>query len=476
MDATSRTAALYYRLPVFAQNLALAAAAIPTRRTRFGPAFARRLDFLRASAAWDRDRIDEYRDRQVAALVKHAYEETAYYRRVMDERGLRPGDIRGVADLPKLPVLTKDAIRANFEGLVSSRVKRRRMLAVQTSGTTGAPLQILTTREALAFKWAVWWRHREWFGFQRGDLHANVITKPLVSPGRSRPPYWRWNHLESQAIIPMQQVVPAKVEAIIAFLDRTPFAFYAGYPSILHSLAVLASDRGLSLSNGPRMVFSGAEAVLDHQRRDLQRFSGAEIVEMYGFNEGAGNASSCPEGNLHEDFEFGHLECVDPVVDESGIATGAIAATGFSTAAFPLIRYDVGDVGRWMPAGYRCPCGRAGQVIAGIEGRWEDHIVTPDGHQARRLGEIFKEMPNLKQFQLYQDDPQRVTLRLVVRDSFSARDEETLRRRVGTWISTSLEIDFDYVDAIAPAASGKYQRIVSTLGGRHQRRDTRETT
>ena len=464
MDPTSRSAAFYYRLPAFAQNLAIAAAGIPKRRTRFGSEFDRRLEFLRDSATWDRVRINTYQDQQTAAIVERAYRETEYYRRIMDERGLRPSDIQGVADLPKLPLLTKGDIRENFEQLITAPAKRRRLLEVYTSGSTGAPLRILTDPEAIAFKWAVWWRHREWFGMGRGDLHANVMTKPLVSPRATRPPYWRWNRLENQAIIPMQQVVPGKVAAIAGFLEQHPFRFFSGYPSILHSLAVIALDLGLALDNGPAVIFTGAEAVLEQQRVDLHQFTGATVVEMYGFNEGAGNASSCAEGNLHEDFEFGHLECVDPVVDPSteNLSAGVVA-TGFSSTGFPIIRYDVGDIGNWRPDGFRCPCGRESRVLASIGGRWEDYIVTPDGHQARRLGELFKEMPNLKQFQMVQSSPEAVTLRLAVRDAYSQSDEDQLRRRVATWISDSLRVEFAYVDAIEPGPNGKYQRIVSNV-------------
>lgn len=76
MDPTSRSAALYYRLPVFAQNLAIMAAGIQRRRTRFGADFDKQLAFLRDSAGWERNRIEAYADSQVARLVKHAYDDT----------------------------------------------------------------------------------------------------------------------------------------------------------------------------------------------------------------------------------------------------------------------------------------------------------------------------------------------------------------------------------------------------------------
>ncbi len=213
-------------------------------------------------------------------------------------------------------------------------------------------------------------------------------------------------------------------------------------------------------------MFTGAEAVDEQQRIDIEAFTGAPVADMYGFNEGAGNASSCPEGKLHEDFEFGYLECVDPVVDEeTGVTGGRLLATGFSTRAFPLIRYDVGDYGRWMPDDFHCPCGRESRVLHSIDGRWEDYVVTPSGQSVRRLGEVFKDMPTLKQFQIVQDDPAKITLRLVTRDAYSDDDEERLRQRVALWIDDSIDVAFDYVDHIPPAPNGKYRRVVNRIGG-----------
>lgn len=401
---------------------------------------------------------------QVAALADHAYRTTPYYRRVFDERGLSPADIRTTGDLAKLPVLTKDDIRANIDDLVSSRANRKKMRRIGTSGSTGAPLSLLTSADALAFKWAVWWRHRARFGIHRGTTHVKFNTKPAVPPQAARPPYWRWDWREHQAAVPMQQIVPPKIEAISRFLDTNPFTFYAAYPSIIHSLAVLAAAQDIALDNGPRIIFSGAERMFDHQRKDVERYTGAEVSELYSFNEGAGSASMCEDGRLHEDFEFGVLECVDPEPDDSGrFVEGRVVATGLSSWDFPLMRYEVGDVGLWYPDDYVCSCGRGSRVIDSIVGRWEDYIVTPDGHQARRLGEIFKELPPLRQFQVVQQSPARLLLRLVVDPSYSEHEEDLLRRRVAMWISSSLEVDFEYPDRIEPGPGGKYQRIVNRM-------------
>src|SRR5262249_23507171 len=60
---------------------------------------------------WPRSRIEALRDGKLRRLVAHSYERSPGYRRMMDDRGVRPADIRGVGDLPKLPILTKEILR-----------------------------------------------------------------------------------------------------------------------------------------------------------------------------------------------------------------------------------------------------------------------------------------------------------------------------------------------------------------------------
>jgi phenylacetate-CoA ligase len=269
LDPPSRTASAYYRLPASLQNLSLFVAGRRLAKVRFGRAFHDRLAFLRDSDGWGPSRIGAYQDAQIAATVEHAYRETDYYRRIMDDRGLSPDDIRGVSDLPKLPILTKDDIRQHRNRIVARNAKPRRLHTVQTSGSSGVPMRILTPYDGVAFQWAVWWRHRMRFDITRGTRHANFTSTPWVRAGAVHPPHWRWNYAARQAMVPMQQITRRKIKSIVEFLNRQSFRFWVGYPSIIHSLILAAADRGLDFHDGPKVIFTGAEALFDHQRNDV---------------------------------------------------------------------------------------------------------------------------------------------------------------------------------------------------------------
>ena len=80
---------------------------------RLGRVFWDTYNFLQESQWWSKEQLEEYQIRQLEKLLKHAYENVPYYRKVFDERGLKPKDIQDFDDLKKLPYLTKDDVRIN---------------------------------------------------------------------------------------------------------------------------------------------------------------------------------------------------------------------------------------------------------------------------------------------------------------------------------------------------------------------------
>jgi len=456
---------IYPRLPVWAQNAACGIYGLREGRVRFGRGFRRRLDWLTETEGWSAADIAAYQDEQVRALVKHAYASVPFYRERMRGLGLTPDDVRGRKDLPKLPVLTKEEVRGSTRRLLAERADARHLVHRHTSGTTGKALDFYSSRESIAFQWAVWWRHRRRFGVEPGALSANFTGKLVVPMEQRRPPYWRWNRPMNQALLNMQHVTPDKVADIAAFLDRHPFRFYTGYPSIIHAVAATALEAGVALRRGPALVITGAENVLDFQRRDIAAWTGARLTDQYGFSEGCGNASHCTELRYHEDWEFGVLECVDPEPLGDGRVRGRVVCTGFACPEFPFIRYEVGDTAVWAAPGDRCACGRHSAVLERIEGRMDDYVVTPEGGRIMRFDYLFKATTSVRESQVVQHRPGAITLRLVRRPDYAARDEAAIAREVARWISPTLQVEFEYVDEIPRERNGKFRAVLSHLNG-----------
>jgi len=448
---------VYPRLPVFLQNAACWFQGKKESRVRFGPVFDQRLKELVDSDKWSAAEIEAYQNEELRALVKHAYNNVPYYRERWKALRISPDDIRGRHDLFKLPVLTKEEIRAHADEFISEKVARSELIPRHTSGTTGKGLHFFTTKEATAFQWAVWWRHRLRFGIAPGTWHANFTGKRVVPLGQSSPPYWRWSRPLRQALLTMHHLTSSKIASVVGFLNSHPFEFYSGYPSIIHMLALHAMDAGLKLSSPPKAVFTGAENMLDFQRRDIQNFTGAILTDQYGCSEGCGNASQCPEFVYHEDFEFGILEGQES--QPSGATS--ILCTGFACSAFPFIRYEVGDTGVWRDSS--CGCGRSSRILERIEGRKDDYVITPEGTRIMRFDYVFKDALNVKEVQVVQDEVRQIRVRIVRREAYRTSDENAIRSEIKRWISPSLGVQFEYVPEIERQANGKFRAVLSCV-------------
>src|SRR5690606_14582159 len=138
---------------------------------------------------------------------------------------------------------------------------------------------------------------------------------------QDKPPYWREIYAMKQTIFTMHHINKDKVPHIVERLNKGRFKYYSGYPSIVYNLAVIIEDLGLKIMQPPDVIFTGAEAILDFQREKISSVFSCFVTDQYGFSEGCGNASRCEHDLFHEDFEYGILECNNPIKNSDGTYT-----------------------------------------------------------------------------------------------------------------------------------------------------------
>jgi phenylacetate-CoA ligase len=453
--------AIYAHLPVAVQNLACTYSGIAQRRLRYGGDFPALLDWLEESQWWSAARIEEFQNEQLQKLMQHAYDTVPYYRRMFDERNLKPKDFESIRDLAKLPVLSKEDIHRHRDALLSRQFSKKDLVFAHTGGTTGKSLHFYRTARAVQFSWAVWWRHRRRFGIEFDSPYATFTGLAAVPLNQEKPPYWRENRAMHQTVFTMHHVTPSRIEAIVGRLNRGGFEYYAGYPSILFNLASLIREAGLEITAPPKIVFTGAENLYENQRQVISEVLKCPVTDQYGFSEGCGNASRCTEDVFHEDFEYGILECGEPMETAASVQRGPIIATGFANYGMPLIRYKVGDSGAWKSS--VCACGRRSKVLTQIVGRLEDYVVTPEGRRIMRFDYVFKDTQNIREAQVVQREPGSICMRIVRRPGYSVKDEKLLREETRNTVSAKLKVEFEYVEEIEREANGKMRAVRSFL-------------
>jgi phenylacetate-CoA ligase len=357
-----------------------------------------------------------------------------------------------------LPILTKASVQENSKEFYSETASRMRCTVVHTSGTTGAGLVFPTTIAAEREQWAVWWRYRARFGVDRNTWYAHFYGKIVVPKTQSKPPFWRVNLPGRQILFSGYHMCPRNLGFYVDELNRRRPPWIQGYPSLLAMLASFMDETGIRLTYRPDIVTTGAETLLPHQKHIIEAAFGTSCRQHYGMTEGVANISECPEGCLHVDEDYALVEFI-PI----GAGSYRIIGTNFSNYAFPLLRYDTGDIAQLSPASVRCKCGRAGRVVHSIDGRIEDYIVLPDGTKIGRLDHVFKDMINIKEAQVLQEDPASVVFRIVRNSRYTERDEERLLRDVRQRLGSEIKIELAYVDSVERTRTQKLRFVISTL-------------
>jgi phenylacetate-CoA ligase len=316
------------------------------------------------------------------------------------------------------------------------------------------------TPASISFQWAVWSRHKQRFDVNYDDYHALFTGKPIVPATQRKPPFWRTNKPMNQLIFGMQHINKDTIRAIIEKLNDAPLVFYTGYPSIIYQIATTAVAAGLNMMAGPKVIFTGAEPLHEFQRNVIEAFFGCLVTDQYGTSEGVANASKCPEGNYHVDFEMGYLEVApDDIGDDP--ATGELLMTGFTNLGMPLIRYAIGDRGKLSRGS--CACGRHSPVLSKLEGRSEDYVLTPEGNKITRFDYIYKGVNGLEEAQVIQRKAGEIDILLVTNTEFTSDEQRKILEALTRYVSPTLEVHFKVVNDIPRTRSGKFRAVINQL-------------
>lgn len=339
--------------------------------------------------------------------------------------------------------------------MVSNKYDRKNLIKESTSGTTGTPLTIYFTPEGLAKQWAIWWRHKSRFGLHRTSRHLSFGGKASVPQGQVGPPYWRSDFFGKRVYLSVYHISSETVADIVKFLDNNHFEFFTGAASGMFALSSAMEENGLTLANPPKWIVAGADVLLPSFKKSFEKAFGAKSTEQYGMSEFAGNMSCCEYGNFHVDFEVCHVEKI-PV---DGTPYSRLILTGWGNDAMPFIRYEVGDLA--VPHDGPCPCGRESECFKSIDGRLEDYVITPDGRKLMGMNQVLQYAENAREIQIYQGSIDSIVFRIVPGDGFGVADRAALKREFLKRAGPEFSVDFEIVDALERASSGKIRAVIS---------------
>ena len=319
------------------------------------------------------DELKKLQSEKLRKQVKHVYENVAYYRDLMDKKGVKPEDITGIDDLHKLPFLSKADLREAYPyGLLAKPLKDCVRIH-STSGTTGKRVVAFYTQHDV-------------------DLWEDCCARAIVAAGGTSEDVCQvaygyglftggaglhgGSHKVGSLTLPMSS---GFTERQIQFMTDLNATILCCTPSYAAYVAETLKEMGYTPDKIPlKAGIFGAEPWTEEMRRSIEKDLGIKAYDIYGLTEtsGPGVAFECSEQTgMHINEDHFIAEIIDPDTGEvlpEG-QKGELVFTALDKEAFPLLRYRTRDI--CVLSRKKCSCGRTLIKMAKPMGRTDDMLI-----------------------------------------------------------------------------------------------------
>ncbi len=319
-----------------------------------------------------REEILALQNKRLTAQVKHVWDNVPYYRRKMELSGITPEDITGVADLHKLPFLTKDDLRQAYPyGLMGKPLKE--CVRIQsTSGTTGKRVVAFYTQKDIDLWEDCCARAIMAAGGTEEDVCQVCYGYGLFTGGAG---LHGGSHKVGCLTLPMSS---GNTDRQLQFMTDLEATILCCTPSYAAYLSESIDERGLKDQIKLKAGIFGAEAWSDEMRRDIEEGLGIKAYDIYGLTEisGPGVAFECEaQTGMHVNEDHFIAEIINPETGEPlpDGEKGELVFTCLTKEAFPLLRYRTRDI--CVLNREPCVCGRTHVKMSKPMGRSDDMLI-----------------------------------------------------------------------------------------------------
>ena len=331
------------------------------------------MEFFNPVETWERDRLDELKLERLRSTVGRLYERVPFYRKRLEDAGFKPGDLKSLDDLQRLPFTYKDDLRDNYPfGLFA--VPMREIVRIHaSSGTTGKSTVV---------------------GYTSGDIQvwADLVARTIVAAGGTPDDivhvsygyglftgglglHYGAEKLGATALPMSGGNTKRQVRMMVDFGST----ILCCTPSYALNIAEVMREMGIERDQVKlKSAILGAEPWSDEMRLQIEDELSISAHDIYGLSEvvGPGVSIECSEKTGLHIFEDSFIpEIIDP---ESGMVLppgekGELVFTNINKEGLALIRYRTRDISRLLPE--PCSCGRTHTRMERVTGRTDDMLI-----------------------------------------------------------------------------------------------------
>ncbi len=319
------------------------------------------------------DERKKLQSEKIVKQVKHVYDNVEYYRKLMDEKGVKPEDIKGIDDLYKLPFLSKADLRDAYPYGLLAKPMNECVRIHSTSGTTGRRVVAFYTQNDV-------------------DLWEDCCARAIVAAGGTEEDVCQvaygyglftggaglhgGSHKVGCLTLPMSS---GNTDRQIQFMNDLNATIICCTPSYAAYIGETLKEQGYKPEDIPlKAGIFGAEPWTEEMRRGIEATLGIKAYDIYGLTETSGPGVAfecCEQTGMHVNEDHFYPEIINPDTGEvlpEG-EKGELVFTALDKEAFPLLRYRTRDI--CVLSRKKCSCGRTLIKMAKPMGRTDDMLI-----------------------------------------------------------------------------------------------------
>ena len=407
-----------------------------------------------------KEELNQIQFETLKKLLLHSFNNVPYYTKLFNDYGFNPEKFNDFSDLKVLPLINKDVIRANFEKLKAKNFSYFLPRKTQTGGSTGKPLVTYKDKLAHSYIWANNLRGWNVAGYEIGDKFIQIASGSLL-PNTTSIKSKLYSYMQNAILITSYHLTEDKIKEVIKIINSTKANYIYGYSSTISLIAQTAKNKNWGINRKLNGIFTTSDMLYPNQRKTIAEVFGSEVFDNYGCPEGGVITFECENHNgYHINQESAYVEIVNQ--NENGI--GNIISTPLYSYAFPLIRYNTGDVGKI--ATDSCSCGRGLNKISELGGRIRDFIVMEDGRYIH--GAFFNHLEALynakwiSQYQIIQENINEITLKFSCLSEPVEDELKLIKNDLHKGLLPNIKINFDF-SGVEYTKGGKFRLIISKV-------------
>ena len=320
-----------------------------------------------------REDMKKIQSEKLVAQVKHVYENVEYYRKLMDEKGVKPEDIKSIDDISKLPFLSKADLRDAYPYGLLAKPLSECVRIQSTSGTTGRRVVAFYTQHDIDLWEDCCARAIVAVGGRKEDVCQVAYGYGLFTGGAGLN---GGSHKVGCLTLPMSS---GNTERQIQFMTDLGATILCCTPSYAAYLGESLKEKGYTPDTIPlKAGIFGAEPWTEEMRKNIEETLGIKAYDIYGLTETSGPGVAfecCEQTGMHINEDHFYAEIIDPDTGEvlpEG-EKGELVFTSLDKEAFPLLRYRTRDI--CVLSRKKCSCGRTLVKMAKPMGRTDDMMI-----------------------------------------------------------------------------------------------------